>query len=156
MHCYMWLNIKKSKLVSHKFHHRFSRELYDLNIVHFAVVDVMQCQKMKKLQFLLLCLITNVFHHLAFSRLLVATSVNTVIENLCIQVLLLITYMKTQHYTEKKSSTPYYCEECSGPYMKCMDQCHVLTYQGSSFCGFSLTTNVLPLKISCFVISTLK
>ena len=132
MHCYMWLTIRESKLASHKFHHRFPCELYDLNIVCVAVVDVMQCPKMKKLQFLLLCLIMNVFHHVAFSRLLVAT--------------LLVTYMNTQHYTEKKSSTPYYCEECSGPYVKCMDQCHVLTYQGSSFCGFSLTTNVLPLK----------
>ena len=57
-------------------------------------------------------------------------------------------HVKTQHYTEKKSFSPYYCEECSEPYVICMDQCHVLTYRRSSFRGFSLTANVLPLKIS--------
>ena len=55
-------------------------------------------------------------------------------------------HVKTQHYTEKKSSSPYYCEECSELYVKSMDQCHVLTYRGSSFRGFSLTANILLLK----------
>ena len=66
-------------------------------------------------------------------------------------------HVKTQHYTEKKSSSHYYCEECSEPYVICMDQCHVLIYRGSSFHGFSLTTNVFyHWKFPCFVISTLK
>ena len=47
-----------------------------------------------------------------------------------IHALLASLHVKTQRYTEKKSSSPYYCKECSEPLVKCMDQCHVLTYRG--------------------------
>ena len=104
------LTIRESKLASRKFYHRFPCELWFKYCACCCCGHIiMQCRKIKKLQFLLRCLITNVFHHLAFSRLLVATSVSTAIENLPIQVLLVATWrlnttQRSHHLISAKSA----------------------------------------------------